>query len=414
MPKHWNRLLLIGLLAVPAWGQDAGSSQSAQPNAAQAEQQPDEIQQELTQTDQAQPVNEPPTADVDPATAQQSAAAQGEPQTAAPNQSDAEPSPADQMRQRILKQIEDLSRQPGDDAPRSKVHRQLVGLNDANYYRNQIEIEPKAQLESLNMLAQGLYVQMTRFTEPRLADRLRSKLRITARQAKAIELASAEAIGDFWLLTADLYEINHSELAAKARQQQAAELMADYLADYPDAETSPGVAEALEQLKGARLERLLQWTPQAVAQQADAKKRQAITDLIRRIHKRMPTRWWLEDIAVGRVTPTHWKTGWGTQVTLQRIGYRPLDMKRGKGGQVILWIMDQTYQGERRHGEAQTGPAGDLAEWRSHRVFIWGYTDGDWKAQDLIAEELKATDVEPESSSESSESSETSEADTAE
>ncbi len=392
MRRHWKALLAIGLLtgAVRAQSEEVDTSADTHGPLPVWDEAPDApaVQADQSDSQQPAPVSEPRV--IDPP---------AEPSAVEEISEDELASPTVELRQRLRQQVESLCRQPQEGATRRAVHRQLLGLNRANIYRAQAEIEPSEQLDSLNMLAQGLYVQVTRFTEPRLADRHISRLRITARQAKAVDHARAEAIGDFWLLAADLYEINHSELSTSARQVQAAELMSEYLGAHPDAEAAPGVSDALQQLKGARLERLLQWTPDAVAGESDRSERKAMVRLIRLLHEQLPVRWWIHNIAVGRTTPVHWKTGQGTQITLQRIGYRPIDMKRGKGGVVEVWIMDKDYVPQRSvHGtaaaaaESQTGPAGDLAWWRGRKVFVWGDTDGDWDANTLVAAQLKATD----------------------
>ena len=97
-----------------------------------------------------------------------------------------------------------------------------------------------------------------------------------------------------------------------------------------------------------------------------------------RLGKFLPQNWQIVEAKHGQTTPTHWPTGPGWHIGVQRRGYTALDAKRGKGGEVHLWIMEVGYAP--KHDKyfdvtpypAQTGPAGEIERWHGRRVFLWG------------------------------------------
>ena len=115
----------------------------------------------------------------------------------------------------------------------------------------------------------------------------------------------------------------------------------------------------------------------------------------------LPKDWVRFGRRAGTVEPLHWEPGKGVELRWQRKGYKPVDGKFGKGGEVHLWIMDANYAPKQDRFAnidpypAQVGPAAETAAWRGRRVFFWGGGD-DWPTAkaDLLAV-LKATDAPP-------------------
>ncbi|HUT56481.1 MAG TPA: hypothetical protein VNA25_01250, partial [Phycisphaerae bacterium] len=100
----------------------------------------------------------------------------------------------------------------------------------------------------------------------------------------------------------------------------------------------------------------------------------------------IPGGWEMLHPRSGKVQPTHWPAGSGVEITMQRKGFKPLDWKMGKGGEVIIWIMAEDYQVDKPlhglHGETQVGPAEEVFLWHGQRVFVFGGADDwpQWKA----------------------------------
>lgn len=79
---------------------------------------------------------------------------------------------------------------------------------------------------------QAIYLRLMHEPAGPEVDRLLGRLRTAARRTKALTInsATAQAEGDFWLLTADLFDLNRSGLPIEAQQQQASQLLGAFLA----------------------------------------------------------------------------------------------------------------------------------------------------------------------------------------
>ncbi|MHC4983272.1 MAG: hypothetical protein ACYTF6_08915, partial [Planctomycetota bacterium] len=115
--------------------------------------------------------------------------------------------------------------------------------------------------------------------------------------------------------------------------------------------------------------------------------------------KFMPEAWRIVACTYGQTAPVHWEGGTGWHIRIERRGYVPEDWKRGKGGEVRLWIMDtgyapktHKYAGMNMAEGPQTGAASEIAPWHGRRVFRWGSAPDwlGWKAD--IAQALAAAD----------------------
>ena len=124
---------------------------------------------------------------------------------------------------------------------------------------------------------------------------------------------------------------------------------------------------------------------------------QAEDQLRARLAGAMPKTWQLRQITHGKVAPTHWPDGQGWQILLERKGTPSDDYIRGLGGEVGIWIMDDSYKAKTAiegSERAQQPPAQEAERWRGRRVFVWGEGGEDWKDwRANVQQALKATDA---------------------
>ncbi len=151
------------------------------------------------------------------------------------------------LRQRVLR----LLRQPAEPAHEEPAQRQLRDLSrQAGDLADAVK-PPAEQLRAMNLQMQALYKQLSARPRDPNVDRLLFNLRASARQAKAIDAPDAAAIGDFWLTTADLFDLNRIGLPVEARRKQAAQLLSDYLLRHPEGPAAEQARYAIEQLNAA-------------------------------------------------------------------------------------------------------------------------------------------------------------------
>ncbi|MDH3585424.1 MAG: hypothetical protein OER86_14570 [Phycisphaerae bacterium] len=86
---------------------------------------------------------------------------------------------------------------------------------------------------ALNLQMQGLYLRITRYPDDPLVDRLLAHLRASGRQALALDDPEARVLGDFWLMTCDLFDLNRSGLAADKRREQTERLLRRFVEQHP-------------------------------------------------------------------------------------------------------------------------------------------------------------------------------------
>ncbi len=122
--------------------------------------------------------------------------------------------------------------------------------------------------------------------------------------------------------------------------------------------------------------------------------------LVVALGKFLPKNWDIVENSHGQVEPVHWLVGNGWLIRMQRRGYKPIDWKKGKGGDVRVWIMDKGYtpKGDKYpnvRGRPGAGPqvasAQEVDLWHGRRVLIWGGAI-DWKTwRDDVLSALRAT-----------------------
>jgi hypothetical protein len=100
----------------------------------------------------------------------------------------------------------------------------------------------------ISLQMQAIYTQVLAFPDTSDVDRLLARLRVAAWQARSLDVDTAQPVGDFWLLTADLVDIHRSPLAPDAQRAQARRLLQRFLDQHPDARQSDAVKAALAHL----------------------------------------------------------------------------------------------------------------------------------------------------------------------
>ena len=152
----------------------------------------------------------------------------------------------------LSQRMHELVQRPGDDVSDEAVYEQLNELNsNAIALYNNARPGPM-QLQALSVQMQADYASIVDAPSDADISGYLTNLRTNARWAKTLDLPDARSTGDFWLMTADLVEINRSRMPLSARQQEAAERMDTYLLRHPDAAPAKSVRQALVTLNQAR------------------------------------------------------------------------------------------------------------------------------------------------------------------
>lgn len=148
----------------------------------------------------------------------------------------------------LLARINKALNQPGENLDPVQIRDLLDRLIvDATQLANVSEPGP-LQLQALSLQMQATYQRIVRFPKDVEVDRRLSRMRAAARRAKAIDEATAGAVGDFWLMTADLFDINRSALDATARRQQTRQLLEGHLEKHASGPTAKAAQAALDRL----------------------------------------------------------------------------------------------------------------------------------------------------------------------
>ncbi|MFA7235983.1 MAG: hypothetical protein WC058_03880 [Phycisphaeraceae bacterium] len=147
----------------------------------------------------------------------------------------------------VLEQrINALLKDPGPMIDRVAVRNQLDLLTDNASRLALMSDDPRKRFDAMSVQLQSIYTRLIEYPDSSDVDHLLGRLRAAARRIKAIELPGAGAVGDFWLMTAELYDMNRMKLPLEARRQQAAGLMKDFLAKHSDWPAAMDVREAME------------------------------------------------------------------------------------------------------------------------------------------------------------------------
>jgi hypothetical protein len=133
-----------------------------------------------------------------------------------------------------------------------KIQRQLDFLNDNAAKLAEVAQTDKEKLYARNVELNGRYARVNMFAEAPDVDAELGRLRAAARRVKALYTPEAGAIGDFWLMTADLFDINRLQVPLAERQRQAAQVLDEYLDRHPKGPASEYVADAAAKMSRAR------------------------------------------------------------------------------------------------------------------------------------------------------------------
>ncbi len=265
-------------------------------------------------------------------------------------------------------QVRELILAPGATAADEQVNDRLIELTDRAAKMALASEDAAVKLRALSVQMQSLYARLAADPRAAEADRLVARLRAAARRAKALELPDRAAAveGDFWLMTADLVDVNRIGLPHAERQAQAAQLMAEFLKKHPAAPMADDVRAVYAQLQRAR----------GLSVEADA---DPLTALKAAIAARLSEHWRLEiDADAEPIT-----------IGLQRGGENAADPIAGHGGRPTLYLVPADHE---RIGRTDVAEATEIGRWRGRTARLTGGGE-DWPTlrTDLEAA-LKATD----------------------
>lgn len=149
---------------------------------------------------------------------------------------------------KLLKQLQAAMHGPEEGVSAKEVEARLRGIvADGRKLEGMTSPGPlKLQATSLQM--QALYALLIRFPNDEGLARTLGEIRTTARRTKTFQTPNAKAVGNFWLMTTELYEINESGIALEEKRKQCVETMRGYLANHPDGEPAMDVKMALHAL----------------------------------------------------------------------------------------------------------------------------------------------------------------------
>lgn len=265
--------LILAICAAPALADDQAPAQ-AEPTQATDTQQADQVPQEPSQaeanaaadvaaTEPDDPaLNDDPTAQIEQGDVRQQpqsqAPAEGQlqtlqpiPQRLAPN-TDQQMMRPQTMAEALNTRLQRLLVPPSPATDPVKIQRQLDYLNDNAARLAEVAKTDAEKLYARNVELNGRYARVNMFAEAPDVDAELGRLRAAARRVKALYTPEAGAIGDFWLMTADLFDINRLKVPLAERQRQAAQVLDEYLDRHPKGPASQYVADAAEKMSRAR------------------------------------------------------------------------------------------------------------------------------------------------------------------
>ncbi len=252
--------LLIWLLAVvlvgPAWADEAAEQPAGptEPAAANATAEVESVATEETaaeaQNDTTVQTSAPAPASVQQADAPAVQIGQSDATAIAPTTQ--QMTQAQAMQRMLEQRLAKLLVPPSPSTDTAKIQRQLDILNDNAQRLTTIAKTDSAKLQAFNVELNGRYARVNLFATAPDVDAELSRLRATARRVKALRTAESAAIGDFWLMTAELFDINRLTLPLAERQRQAAQVLDAYIDRHPSGPASAQVAAAAQRLNQVR------------------------------------------------------------------------------------------------------------------------------------------------------------------
>ena len=156
---------------------------------------------------------------------------------------------------RVMRVLEGLLAAPVAGASEVEVRGRLDRLvEESGNMAGRLDAGPLKQAV-LAVRIQALYAQVTRWAGDPLNESRLAEMRRNARQVVACRGSDSAAVGDYWLMTAELIEINGQEgLSAAERRRLAVREMNRYLERYRGGPATGAVRDAVFALN-ARIER---------------------------------------------------------------------------------------------------------------------------------------------------------------
>jgi hypothetical protein len=151
-------------------------------------------------------------------------------------------------RESVVERFQRLLKEPDAQADPQAVREHLDELIATASELALVSRDGPVRLQAMSVQMQAIYTRLAGYPAAEDFDRMLSRLRATARRTKALNDPRAGSIGDFWLLTAELVDINRSGLSAAERQEQANQLMSEYARRHPMGPPAREVREAQEKL----------------------------------------------------------------------------------------------------------------------------------------------------------------------
>ncbi|MEX2670609.1 MAG: hypothetical protein WD294_00725 [Phycisphaeraceae bacterium] len=151
----------------------------------------------------------------------------------------------------LLARIAEALVQPELDAAREDLRSRLLEMIGDTSELAVIADEPELQLEAYSLHMQALHGYIAAFPEDPRVGTYRGRLRATAERTAHLADPQAEAVGDFWQLTADLIDIRLSEAEVAEKREQMAPLLRAYLREHEDHPAGYAARQMLRELEAA-------------------------------------------------------------------------------------------------------------------------------------------------------------------
>lgn len=146
---------------------------------------------------------------------------------------------AQPIRRRVAERLEALLREPAGEADAAEVGRRLEAIAANAAELAALSEDPAERQRALTVRMQALYRRVVEFPDAADVPHWMMDLRASARRTKALppppETENAkkqtppEVVGDYWLMLANLVELNRLDLPAAAHRAQARQIMRTFL-----------------------------------------------------------------------------------------------------------------------------------------------------------------------------------------
>ncbi len=121
--------------------------------------------------------------------------------------------------------------EPGQDAKAARAQLDEL-ITDASRLTRITEPGP-LRLTAMTLQMQGLHLHLSRWPDDPQAGELLWLLKLKAEQTKELQIPDAAAIGDFWLMSAELFELQRGQDPPAKRLEKTQAALSAYQAKYP-------------------------------------------------------------------------------------------------------------------------------------------------------------------------------------